>query len=170
MTSIARSMLLVIACLAAGSAQDSLGQEAGAVRPASAQVPLAADSHPLAPVLQWTQQETTAIEQNVADFPGRVAPLAQLEHVVVFRVAVNGIALDQRLRGEHADRLQDLLRRGPRTSLDARLVARWIDDLRRFEKAADQPGGPAVLVTIEDLGALVHFQGGLAKDVIKEVL
>ena len=45
--------------------------------------------------------------------------------------------LDQRLRGEHADRLQDLLRRGPRTHLDARLVARWIDGV------AGEPGRSA---------------------------
>lgn len=36
-------------------------------------------------------------------------------------------ALDQRLRGRHADRLQDLLRSGPRTLVDANLITHWID-------------------------------------------
>jgi signal transduction histidine kinase len=35
--------------------------------------------------------------------------------------------LDERLRGEHSDRLQGLLRSGPRTRLGAGLLARWID-------------------------------------------
>jgi tetratricopeptide (TPR) repeat protein len=35
--------------------------------------------------------------------------------------------LDERLRGEHSDRLQGLLRSGPCTRLSAGLLARWID-------------------------------------------
>lgn len=46
-------------------------------------------------------------------------------------------ALDQRLRGLHADRLQDLLRAGPRTQVDAGLISRWIDGV------IDQPGASA---------------------------
>jgi tetratricopeptide (TPR) repeat protein len=46
--------------------------------------------------------------------------------------------LDQRLRGLHADRLQDLLRSGPRTLLDATLITRWIDSVM------GQPGATAV--------------------------
>jgi tetratricopeptide (TPR) repeat protein len=42
--------------------------------------------------------------------------------------------LDQRLHGVHADRLQDLLRAGPRTHLDARVMAHWIDGV------ASEPG------------------------------
>lgn len=45
--------------------------------------------------------------------------------------------LDQRLRGMHADRLQQLLRSGPRTRLDAGLLLRWIDGV------ASEPGRPA---------------------------
>ena len=36
-------------------------------------------------------------------------------------------AIDERLRGIHADRLEQLLRSGPRTTVDAGLLARWID-------------------------------------------
>jgi signal transduction histidine kinase len=36
-------------------------------------------------------------------------------------------AIDERLRGMHADRLQELLLSGPRTTVDAGLLARWID-------------------------------------------
>jgi tetratricopeptide (TPR) repeat protein len=45
--------------------------------------------------------------------------------------------LDQRLRGLHADRLQHLLRSGPRTRLDAGLLLRWIDSV------SSEPGRPA---------------------------
>jgi tetratricopeptide (TPR) repeat protein len=40
-------------------------------------------------------------------------------------------ALDERLRGAHADRLQDLLRAGPRTEVGAELLSRWIEGLAR---------------------------------------
>jgi len=36
-------------------------------------------------------------------------------------------SIDERLRGMHADRLQQLLLSGPRTTVDAGLLARWID-------------------------------------------
>jgi tetratricopeptide (TPR) repeat protein len=58
--------------------------------------------------------------------------------------------IDERLRGEHADRLQTLLRLGPRTVLDAGLVARWIDGI------AAEPGRAAWIapkVTVPDTGA-----------------
>jgi signal transduction histidine kinase len=35
--------------------------------------------------------------------------------------------IDSRLRGEHADRLQNLLRLGPRTRVDEALLSRWIE-------------------------------------------
>src|SRR5205085_6679091 len=41
------------------------------------------------------------------------------------------------------------------------LAARWIDDLRRFERAADSPGAPAVLVDFESLDAVARFGAGI---------
>lgn len=53
------------------------------------------------------------------------------------RAATDLAAIDRRLRGDHADRLQGLLRAGPRTTVDAGVLARWIDAL------ASEPGrGP----------------------------
>ena len=42
--------------------------------------------------------------------------------------------IDERLRGEHADRLQTLLRSGPRTEVNVGLLQRWIDSV------AGEPG------------------------------
>src|SRR5579871_3875935 len=39
--------------------------------------------------------------------------------------------------------------------------AKWLDDLSRFERAADAPGGPSMLVTVSDLPSLARFGSGL---------
>ena len=39
--------------------------------------------------------------------------------------------IDERLRGEHADKLQRLLAAGPRTTIDHNLLSRWIDGVAR---------------------------------------
>jgi tetratricopeptide (TPR) repeat protein len=48
--------------------------------------------------------------------------------------------IDERLRGLHLDRLQDLLRSGPRTVLTAGLLGRWIEGASRRGPAATTPG------------------------------
>jgi tetratricopeptide (TPR) repeat protein len=49
-------------------------------------------------------------------------------------------AIDERLRGLHSDRLQGLLRSGPRTTLNAELLARWIDGVCRAHASTLTPG------------------------------
>jgi hypothetical protein len=39
--------------------------------------------------------------------------------------------------------------------------AQWIDQLEKFDEVARAPNGPAVLVTLSDAPALVHFGGGI---------
>jgi hypothetical protein len=39
--------------------------------------------------------------------------------------------------------------------------AGWLAELERFERRADEPGSPALLVTVSDLPALAHLQSGL---------
>ncbi len=39
--------------------------------------------------------------------------------------------------------------------------AQWLADLGRFERAADEPGGPSMLVTVSDFASLAQLGGGL---------
>jgi len=48
--------------------------------------------------------------------------------------------IDERLRGSHLDSLQALLRSGPRTTLNAGLVSRWIDGVCGQNPSATMPG------------------------------
>ena len=48
--------------------------------------------------------------------------------------------IDERLRGQHLDRLQDLLRSGPRTTLNAGLLAQWIDGVAGRHGSGIVPG------------------------------
>jgi len=69
-----------------------------------------------------------------------VADLARAEHLLA-RPAPAGhaelLAIDARLRGEHADRLNALLELGPRTRLDAAVLSSWIGGV---EAAVRQAG------------------------------
>ncbi|MFL5303696.1 MAG: hypothetical protein ACJ8F1_00715 [Polyangia bacterium] len=76
-----------------------------------------------------------------------VADLAKAEHLLA-RAATAGtaelLAIDARLRGEHADRLNALLELGPRTRLDAAVLSSWIGGVeaavRRAGLAWTAPG------------------------------
>jgi hypothetical protein len=38
---------------------------------------------------------------------------------------------------------------------------KWLEELARFDRIADEPGGPSMMVTVSDLGSLVQLQAGL---------
>ncbi len=76
-----------------------------------------------------------------------VADLAKAEHLLARPGSagkVELLAIDARLRGEHADRLNDLLELGPRTRLDAAVLSSWIGGVeaavRRAGLAWTAPG------------------------------
>ncbi len=76
-----------------------------------------------------------------------VADLARAEHLLGRPPAAGDVellAIDARLRGEHADRLNSLLEMGPRTRLDAAVLSSWIGGVeaavRRAGLAWTAPG------------------------------